>query len=53
MQEEALTREALERKVFGAPFFFWRGEPFWGQDRLDQLEAMITSRRPAIQYRDA
>lgn len=51
-QEEALTREAIERKVFGAPFFFWRGEPFWGQDRLDQLEAMISSRRPAIQYRD-
>jgi 2-hydroxychromene-2-carboxylate isomerase len=51
-QENALTREAIERKVFGAPFFFWRGEPFWGQDRLDLLEAMITSGRPAFPYDD-
>ena len=52
-QEAALTREAIERKVFGAPFFFWRGEPFWGQDRLDVLEAAIVSTGCApIEYRD-
>ena len=51
-QEEALTREAIERRVFGAPFFFWRGEPFWGQDRLDLLEAAIESGRPPLDYRD-
>jgi len=51
-QEAALTREAIERKVFGAPFFFWRGEPFWGQDRLEMLETLIASGRPAIAYRD-
>lgn len=40
-REEGLTREAIERQLFGAPFYFYRGEPFWGQDRLDQLEAAI------------
>jgi hypothetical protein len=29
--------------LFGAPFYFYRGEPFWGQDRHDQLEAAIVS----------
>jgi 2-hydroxychromene-2-carboxylate isomerase len=48
----ALTQEAIARRVFGAPFFFWRGEPFWGQDRLDFLEAAMTSGRAPIEYRD-
>lgn len=42
-REEGLTREAIERQLFGAPFYFYRGEPFWGQDRLDQLESAIAS----------
>ncbi|WP_298255699.1 2-hydroxychromene-2-carboxylate isomerase [Bradyrhizobium sp.] len=42
-REEGLTREAIERQLFGAPFYFHRGEPFWGQDRLDQLESAIVS----------
>jgi 2-hydroxychromene-2-carboxylate isomerase len=50
-EEAALTREAIDRKVFGAPFFFWRGEPFWGQDRLEQLEALIVGGRTPIEYR--
>jgi len=50
--EQALTREAIGRKVFGAPFFFWRGEPFWGQDRIDMLEAAMASKRAPIEYRD-
>jgi 2-hydroxychromene-2-carboxylate isomerase len=48
----ALTGEAIERKVFGAPFFFWDGEPFWGQDRLEQLEALIVGGRAPIAYAD-
>ncbi|MEP9375914.1 2-hydroxychromene-2-carboxylate isomerase [Aquabacter sp. CN5-332] len=43
-----LTREAIARDLFGAPFYFYKGEPFWGQDRLDLLEAAITSGRPPI-----
>jgi 2-hydroxychromene-2-carboxylate isomerase len=41
-RETALTLEAIRRQVFGAPFFFFRDEPFWGQDRLDLLEAAIS-----------
>jgi 2-hydroxychromene-2-carboxylate isomerase len=46
--ESDLTREAIERQLFGAPFYFYRGEPFWGQDRLDQLESAIVSRSSPI-----
>jgi 2-hydroxychromene-2-carboxylate isomerase len=46
----ALTQEAIARQVFGAPFVFWRGEPFWGQDRFEQLEAAIASGREPIPY---
>jgi 2-hydroxychromene-2-carboxylate isomerase len=35
---EALTQEAIERQVFGAPTYLYRDEPFWGQDRLDFLD---------------
>lgn len=35
------TERAVEAKVFGAPWYVWRGEPFWGQDRLDLLERAI------------
>ena len=51
-QAADLTSEAIARSVFGAPFFLWRGEPFWGQDRLDLLEAAIASGRPAIRSGD-
>jgi 2-hydroxychromene-2-carboxylate isomerase len=47
-REASLTHEAIERQLFGAPFYFHRGEPFWGQDRLDQLEAAIASGNPPI-----
>ena len=29
---------AIARKVFGSPFFFVDDEPFWGADRMEQLE---------------
>jgi len=35
------TNEAIARGVFGAPFYFFRGEAFWGQDRLDMLDQTI------------
>jgi 2-hydroxychromene-2-carboxylate isomerase len=35
------TKEAQARGVFGSPFYFYRGEIFWGQDRLDFLEAAV------------
>lgn len=38
---EALTREAIDRQVFGAPFFIYKDEPFWGQDRLDFLDRAL------------
>jgi 2-hydroxychromene-2-carboxylate isomerase len=34
------TDEAIDRGVFGSPFFFVDGEPFWGSDRLDMLVAL-------------
>lgn len=34
----ALTQEAIERQIFGAPTFIYRDELFWGQDRLDFLD---------------
>jgi 2-hydroxychromene-2-carboxylate isomerase len=38
---EALTQEAIERQVFGAPTYVYRDEPFWGQDRLDFLDRAL------------
>lgn len=45
-----LTAEAVERQVFGTPFFFYRNEPFWGQDRLELLEDAIKSNRDPIPF---
>lgn len=35
--------EAVERGVFGVPFFAVGDELFWGQDRLDDLEAHLAA----------
>ena len=37
----AQTDNAIERKVFGSPFFIVDGEPFWGHDRISQLEKWL------------
>lgn len=37
-----LTREALERGIFGVPSFEYEGDIFWGHDRLDHLAARLT-----------
>lgn len=51
-REAAITREAADRHLFGAPFYFYRGEPFWGQDRLEILEEMIVSGRAPVTWPD-
>jgi 2-hydroxychromene-2-carboxylate isomerase len=35
------TDRAVALGVFGSPFFFADGEPFWGNDRLDQLDRWL------------
>ncbi|WP_417844187.1 2-hydroxychromene-2-carboxylate isomerase [Thalassospira sp.] len=35
--------QAIARGAFGSPFFFYRDEPFFGNDRMDQLEQWIKS----------
>jgi len=37
----AQVDEALARGVFGAPFMFVDGEPFWGHDRMPQVERWL------------
>jgi 2-hydroxychromene-2-carboxylate isomerase len=36
------TQASIERGVFGSPFIFVDGEPFWGADRLPQVEAWLS-----------
>ena len=35
------TDAAIAKGVFGSPYVIVDGEPFWGADRLDQLEAWL------------
>jgi 2-hydroxychromene-2-carboxylate isomerase len=35
------SNAALEKGVFGSPFVLVDGEPFWGFDHFDQLEACL------------
>ncbi|MDR4308656.1 2-hydroxychromene-2-carboxylate isomerase [Chelatococcus sambhunathii] len=37
---------AIRADVFGSPSYVLDGEVFWGQDRLDLLDHMLTSGRP-------
>ena len=39
------TKRALDAGAFGAPFYSYNGELFWGQDRLDMLEEAIVRAR--------
>lgn len=44
--KERLRREvdaALARGVFGSPFVFVDGEPFWGHDRLEQVDKWLAT----------
>jgi 2-hydroxychromene-2-carboxylate isomerase len=35
---------AIERGVFGSPYVVVDGEPFWGSDRLDQVDRWLAER---------
>jgi 2-hydroxychromene-2-carboxylate isomerase len=37
------TDQAIEAGVFGSPFIIVDGEPFWGADRLDQVERWLAT----------
>jgi 2-hydroxychromene-2-carboxylate isomerase len=44
--KDALKREvdgAIARGVFGSPFIFVDGEPFWGVDRFEQIERWLAT----------
>jgi 2-hydroxychromene-2-carboxylate isomerase len=36
-----VTDEAIAKGVFGSPFLVVDGEPFWGNDRLDQVDEWL------------
>ena len=42
------TQAAIENGAIGAPTYVYQGEIFWGQDRLEYLDEMISSKRPAF-----
>jgi 2-hydroxychromene-2-carboxylate isomerase len=37
------TEAAIARGAFGSPFIFVDGEPFWGSDRLDQVDRWLAT----------
>jgi 2-hydroxychromene-2-carboxylate isomerase len=47
------TNTAISRGMFGAPFYFFRNEAFWGQDRLEYLDRTIAKALRADQMRVA
>ena len=38
---EACLAEGEQDHIFGVPIFLFRGEPFWGQDRIPLLEQRL------------
>ena len=42
VEYEAATQRAIDAQVFGVPWYVYRGEPFWGQDRLDFLARALS-----------
>ena len=42
---EAVTQQAIDAGVFGAPSYVIDGEVFWGQDRLDFVERRLALSR--------
>jgi 2-hydroxychromene-2-carboxylate isomerase len=42
-KREAYTKHAIGQGVFGAPSFVIDGEIFWGQDRLDFVDAALAA----------
>jgi 2-hydroxychromene-2-carboxylate isomerase len=40
---KAEVEQAIARGVFGSPYIVVDGEPFWGMDRLDQIEKWLAT----------
>jgi 2-hydroxychromene-2-carboxylate isomerase len=38
---KAEVNAAIERGVFGSPYIFVDGEPFWGHDKLDEIDRWL------------
>ena len=36
-----VTNNAIERGIFGSPFFMVDDEPFWGHDRMDEVDRWL------------
>ncbi len=49
---ERCIEEAHADSVFGAPFFLYRDEPFWGQDRIPLLEERLRAAGLARETRE-
>lgn len=45
-QLKAEMEVAMAKGVFGSPFVIVDGEPYWGFDRFDQIEALLKSGTP-------
>ena len=45
---EKNTQDAIVADAIGSPAYVYNGEVFWGQERLEHLEQMITSGRHAF-----
>ncbi len=37
------TENAMKKGVFGSPYFIADGEPFWGADRMEQLDRWLAT----------
>jgi 2-hydroxychromene-2-carboxylate isomerase len=46
---ERCQQEAAADHVFGVPFFMFRGEPFWGHDRMPLLEQRLAEAGLALE----
>jgi 2-hydroxychromene-2-carboxylate isomerase len=46
---ERAQEEAAEDHIFGVPIFIFRGEPFWGHDRVGLLEGRLTEAGMALE----
>jgi carboxymethylenebutenolidase len=42
-KRDEYTKHAIDRGVFGAPFFVIDGERFWGQDRLEFVDRKLAA----------
>jgi 2-hydroxychromene-2-carboxylate isomerase len=41
LQYSHATSEAIRSGIWGSPFVIVDGEPFWGEDRLDQVDIWL------------